>query len=72
MYEQTAFRRSIVQSLAANVLALSSCATLPLASTAPPTAVALKKLSLRQLMDIEVTSVSRARRSCHRRPHPFR
>jgi iron complex outermembrane receptor protein len=50
----------MVQLLCAHALALSACATLPPASTAPPTAVALKKLSLRELMDIEVTSVSRA------------
>ncbi|HEX6639625.1 MAG TPA: TonB-dependent receptor plug domain-containing protein [Thermoanaerobaculia bacterium] len=51
MYEETA-------AAMLSFLLLGACASLPEASSAP-TPVALKKLTLRELMDVEVTSVSR-------------
>jgi iron complex outermembrane receptor protein len=59
MHEQKMFGRWMW--LLASVLACGGCASLPLApaSSVPATPVALKKLSLRELMDVEVTLVSR-------------
>jgi iron complex outermembrane receptor protein len=59
MHEKTAFGRWVVTRFCACALVLGGCASLPPASIAPPTPVALKKLSLRELMDVELTSVSR-------------
>jgi iron complex outermembrane receptor protein len=59
MHGWKGFGGGLVRLLSLYTLALGGCASLPPASRVPPTPVALKKLSLRELMDVEVTSVSR-------------
>jgi len=59
MLDTAAFDRWMVRLLSVCALSAGACASLPATDAVPGTPVALKKLTLRELMDLEVTSVSR-------------
>ncbi len=61
MRAKAAWNRWLVDLLPVCLLAAGGCATAPPASDVAPTSVALKKLTLRELMDVEVTALSRVR-----------
>jgi iron complex outermembrane receptor protein len=60
MFDTAVLDRWKVRLLSVCALSAGACASLPATIPAPGTPVALKKLSLRELMDLEVTSVSRS------------